>query len=73
MSYEDLVRSRALRSLVLDFNLKLFGDDPKPIGSIEREYADERTKQIAMTQSFKQTSTYKEMKRQQDEVEPHNW
>ena len=72
LNYEDLVRSRELRSLVLDFNMKLFGKDPKPIGSFEREYADERAKEIAMSQSFRQSSAYKEMVKQREEIQPHN-
>ncbi len=38
ITYEDLVRSASLRTLILDYDLTLFRQDPKPIGSFQREY-----------------------------------
>ena len=73
MNYDELVRSRELRSLVLDFNLSLFQQDPKPVGSFERDYTTERDRNIANTQSFRLSSTYREMTKQNEEVAPHNY
>ena len=72
MTYEELVRSRQLRSLVLDYNLSLLASDPKPVCSFERQYSNKRDEETAGEQSFRQTSVYKELNRQISEVAPHN-
>jgi len=57
-TFDDLVRSKNLRSLILDYDGKLLRMDPKPRGSFERKYSDARDKLIAEEQEIRQTSIY---------------
>jgi len=72
VNYDDLVRSATLRSLVLDFNLKLFRDDPNPMGSFERDYVTKRDEEIAIAQRARLSSVYKEIEKNIKETGPHN-
>ena len=47
ITFDDLVRSACLRSLVLDYDLTLFKSDPKPLGSFERKFDTARDAEIA--------------------------
>ena len=71
VTYEDLLRSPSLCSLILDYNLTLFREDPKPLGSFERTYANSRDKEVVQAQSTRQSSLYK-VQNTIEEVAQHN-
>ena len=71
ITYEDLVRSVSLRALVLDYDLTLFRQDPKPIGSFKREYSNARDAEVALEQSNRQSSLHKIVSERED-ISLHN-
>ena len=50
VTYEDLVRSVAIRTLILDYDILHFFSDKSPLGSFKKEYADKRAEEIAKKQ-----------------------
>lgn len=71
MTIDDLRRSRALRTLILDYDLVFLHAEPNPQGSMKREYATKDEKEIADSQSFRQSSLFKGME-ERKEVALHN-
>ena len=47
-----------MRSLILDYDILHFKNDPNPQGSFKRQYANKRDEDIADQQQSKQSSVY---------------
>lgn len=71
VSLSDLRRSPNLRSLILNYDLNLFKDDPKPLGSFERTYANKKEEEVANVQRVKQSQLAKDIANIK-EIREHN-
>lgn len=72
LTEEELVLSSAICGFILDFDITLFKTDPNPVGSFQREGMTKLQEETAVAQSARQSSMYKVLKHQKDEIEPHN-
>lgn len=71
LTMEDLRQSKNLRTLILNYDMTLFRNDPAPKGSFERTYNTKRDEEVAKVQQARQKSITDTMKHR-EEVEEHN-
>ena len=72
LTLEDLKQSPKLRSLILNYEMTLFKNDPKPVGSFERTYKTDYDKKVVDQQRLQQTSLQETIDKRESVIKHNN-